>query len=145
MDYWKLAGVFYGYPNCCSDWFANRLEGKVPFELNEDQRLIENGSGFIPCPSCAKKIRAGEATHKDLIQNRIFSKPYPNDYKSEKELDFFISEMEHKLNLNPTLYEGNYIDVRDGIRYHITFTYEIRDGEIFNEKEINKKELGRAL
>ena len=44
-----------------------------------------------------------------------------------------------------TRYEGSYIDIRKGMRYHIRFTYQLKDGEMVNENEIEAKELGRAL
>jgi len=44
-----------------------------------------------------------------------------------------------------TLYEGSYIDIRKGMRYHIRFTYQLKDGEMVNETEVEAKELGRAL
>lgn len=40
-----------------------------------------------------------------------------------------------------TVYQGKYIDTRDGIRYMIIFTYCVRDGKMYNEKEIKVKEL----
>lgn len=144
MNHWKMGGVFFGYPNCCSDWFVQRLTGEVPFELNETQLSVDDRAGFIPCPSCAQKIKDGETTHKELIQNRICSKPYPHE-GNLKELEFFISELEYKYLKDETLYEGSYIDVRDNMRYLITVTYQLKDGEMFNEKEIKKKELGRVL
>jgi hypothetical protein len=41
-----------------------------------------------------------------------------------------------------TTYQGYYIDVRDGKRVGITYTYQMKDhGTMINEKEINIKEL----
>lgn len=40
-----------------------------------------------------------------------------------------------------TLYRGYYIDVRDGKRVGVTFTYNNVNGKILNEKEVSVRTL----
>jgi hypothetical protein len=40
-----------------------------------------------------------------------------------------------------TRYMGTYIKKEKGKRFHISFSYEIEDGKIINEKEVNRVEL----
>jgi len=41
----------------------------------------------------------------------------------------------------PTLYQGYYIDVRDGVRCGVTFTYNNENEGIFNETEVSVVKL----
>lgn len=92
MDYWKAAGIFYGFPDCCSTWFEERLNGKVDPHLTHEQESVLDGAGFIPCPKCAKKVYEGETTLPELISERKAREPYPNDYKSG--LKKYIAKLE---------------------------------------------------
>jgi len=87
-DYsWKELGQEYGYPECCINAFIKRgnfineavgLENMIE---RAEESLHENQKGyihgFIPCPSCAAKFPPG--TENQLIKNRTYPKPYPND------------------------------------------------------------------
>lgn len=54
MQKWIKYGVAYGYPECCIKHFV------LTAGINVDDREYFvghalNGSGFVPCPDCAKK------------------------------------------------------------------------------------------
>jgi len=70
-------GIYYGYPQCCIDWFVQNIE--VPFpdiaELNEKQEAVHNGTGFIPCPACAELVT--KETLFSLISNRQCKTDFP--------------------------------------------------------------------
>jgi hypothetical protein len=67
----KLAGKFYGYPQCCINSFMAHYTGK--YHRTSSQLLVHNGCGFIPCHDCATKIIMGETTLEQLITDRICS------------------------------------------------------------------------
>lgn len=92
----RLMGVFFGYPQCCVDWFVERTKairmtiahGGDPYEA---AKLPENQNGythgFIPCPECAKTVQPG--TEHNLIEHRFCNAVYPaDDYKEEELKDF---------------------------------------------------------
>ncbi len=81
---WSAFGKFYGYPECCVEWFIKRKS----LRLTKQQERIHGGNGFIPCPSCAKKIT--EETINQLITNRICSRDYPNEEVDVKEVNRFL-------------------------------------------------------
>lgn len=94
----QLMGVFFGYPTCCIQWFAERatrihtamIEGR---DFQKEAELPENQNnytcGFIPCPECAKKVTPGtEGTL--ILSTRVCSTKYPFDHTSDKEFDKFM-------------------------------------------------------
>lgn len=90
MEHYKLMGRYFGYPECCSDWFLNRVISFVP--LTEKQEQVHNGYGFIPCPLCAEKIN-NSFPITELIKNRICSTPYPKDGgRKNKELEDYLEK-----------------------------------------------------
>ena len=76
-------GVYYGYPMCCMKAFCN-------FESDRDI-AVHRCLGFLPCPSCADKVRAGAITLEGLIKDRICNTPFPNE-GTEEEKDYFVKE-----------------------------------------------------
>lgn len=70
-DQWQHFGNYYGYPKCCIDSFCNQ-------RMTRSQRRAGNGSGFIPCKKHSRLILLRETTLKDLIRNRIHTKPFRN-------------------------------------------------------------------
>lgn len=46
-------GRKYGYPECCIQHFCIAFD--TIYELKYNSIFIENGSGYVPCPDCAKK------------------------------------------------------------------------------------------
>jgi hypothetical protein len=74
----KEAGQYYGYPECCIEWFITRaltFPGMPP--LTPAQAAAHGGRGFVPCPECAEKVTA-ETIHT-LIKERQCIHPYPKD------------------------------------------------------------------
>ncbi len=49
---WIVFGVYYGYPECCIEYFCTR---KTYF-LTLQQAVVLTGKGFVPCNKCAAKI-----------------------------------------------------------------------------------------
>lgn len=101
LEGFKLMGKFFGYPDCCIDFFVNRVKNmglagddeekfKKAYELHSSQEKYIHG--FIPCVECAKKYPPGK--EGELISNRTSSYTYPNEgtYKQfEDEFDLFIN------------------------------------------------------
>lgn len=69
------SGRFFGYPECCITYFVNIPRDRPVREkiknwiVNPEYKL--NGSGFVPCPSCAAKVKSGETTLTELINSSI--------------------------------------------------------------------------
>lgn len=75
---WQENGKEFGYPQCCIDDFCGRTFFS---EADENQQKVgENGFGFIPCPEHAKQIVEGTIKIESLIKNRNpdFA-PFPNE------------------------------------------------------------------
>jgi hypothetical protein len=64
-----LAGLAYGYPDCCVEWFVCEY---LPWELDLSRSLgawvvryrdrasaATNGRGYVPCPVCLDEMEAG--------------------------------------------------------------------------------------
>lgn len=78
LEPWYYTGKFYGYPDCCIDDFVSRIITEEYSDgMTEAQHQVHDGTGFIPCHSCATKIVNGETTLEGLIQNRQCSNPFP--------------------------------------------------------------------
>lgn len=75
MNKLKILGKHFGYPECCIESFE-RTMGAVG---NPKGAEAGNGTGFIPCPSCADKVNKGEIKLEELIHNRKHSLPFPNN------------------------------------------------------------------
>jgi len=74
-------GNFYGYPKCCiNDFIHNHCNNKKP---SKQQELAGGYTGFVPCLKCTPKILSGKIELSNLINNRIFEKPFPIDEESE--------------------------------------------------------------
>lgn len=82
---WRENGEFFGYPECCINWFIER--GTKLYTISDMNKLIEAAEvpknqqnyihGFIPCPKCAEKVVPGR--EGELIKNRKCPTPYPDD------------------------------------------------------------------
>lgn len=72
--HWDFMGRYYGYPQCCIDWFTGTSVGRP---LTAKQSEVHGYNGFIPCPACAEKVT--KDTIHTLIKNRVCETPYPND------------------------------------------------------------------
>lgn len=72
--HWDFMGRYYGYPQCCIDWFTSTPIGRP---LTNQQELVHGNKGFIPCPSCAEKVN--QSTIDSLIRNRSCPNAYPKE------------------------------------------------------------------
>jgi len=73
-------GVIFGYPKCCTDWVLSKdanIETPITSYMDKNQINIHGGRGFIPCPSCAKKVLDEGLLLNDLIVSRKHNSPYP--------------------------------------------------------------------
>jgi hypothetical protein len=77
---WKMIGKYFGYPNCCIESFLKEKK------INKKQLKVSNGTGFIPCSECVKKIT--RETLGTLINNRICPTAFPE--VDEKHFDEFF-------------------------------------------------------
>lgn len=79
MNRFTAFGQYFGYPKCCIEWFMDsRVHKTIPYALTETQQVVEEGEGFIPCPSCARKVLRERLQLSDLIlDSRICPTPYP--------------------------------------------------------------------
>lgn len=100
-EWFRLNGVYYGYPKCCIDNFI-AMSG-INFARSArtiEQNKVHQNNGFIPCPVCAANIVAGKNNLQDLIKNRFCPEPFPNDGRDEDK-DHFVSILIkdfHKIN-----------------------------------------------
>ena len=100
----KLMGMFYGYPDCCINWFIKRartIDKVVKNSLSKEEIIkaseLPNNQkdfkfGFIPCPDCAKITKPGEEglLIKDricpdlfpVIANKLYNEEFNNFIKS---------------------------------------------------------------
>lgn len=84
-------GMFFGYPSCCIEATVQRCNGS-DFSITREQESVHQGTGFVPCQSCAQDIIAGKTTLEGLIQNRVSSLPFPDDEqaRTQKEVNNFV-------------------------------------------------------
>lgn len=76
----KRLGKYFGYPECCTKSFLERvhaIDTTGKHELTADQEAVHGGTGFIPCQKCAAKIVAGKCTLADLVHDREHPAPFP--------------------------------------------------------------------
>lgn len=71
-------GAYFGYPQCCIDWFVQERVNKHPNfpPMTTQQEQVHKGNGFIPCPTCAEKVT--HETIGSLVQGRKCSISYGN-------------------------------------------------------------------
>lgn len=85
--WWKVSGIFYGYPQCCIDAFC-RLDHIKEEAATGDTLAADMGksTGFIPCRQCAEKLHRGELKLKDLICERKSPLPFPRCSNQDMDL-----------------------------------------------------------
>ena|ERR1043165_9088750 len=70
-------GRFFGYPECCIEWFFNnRVDINNITALTAQQESVHGHRGFIPCPECADKVT--RKTLYKLIKNRQCRVKFPH-------------------------------------------------------------------
>lgn len=94
--YLRIAGEFYGYPKCCTDFFIkNWGKGRSGFTDNQ-MKVASNNLGFIPCQCHAILINKGLPI-SSLLVNRVCNTPFPDDGKIE-DLDYFYEHYDEMYN-----------------------------------------------
>lgn len=83
-EYWTETGEMFGYPECCIKEFVIRLDhnDKNPSDFICVKRIpsrVSEGTGFIPCSYCSWKILTKRCNLEDLIKNRKYELPFPQD------------------------------------------------------------------
>lgn len=86
--YWYYLGKYLGYPDCCVEAFLNGSSDR------DDN--IHKSNGFLPCISCANKIRAKEIKIEDLIIDRKHDIPYPNI--NQQKFDLYKNIIDKQIN-----------------------------------------------
>lgn len=84
--YWNV-GKYFGYPECCINSFIFNMETSLLYRKPEQLEAATHG--YVPCPSCARKLIAGEVTVDELVKGRTCSTPFPAEPCSE--FDEFIN------------------------------------------------------
>jgi hypothetical protein len=79
-------GRFYGYPECCIDFFSTVWDGLRKLNTDESDRVMEayyarvQAAGYegkyIPCPDCLRKVEQGETPALPRGQLRQLSWPW---------------------------------------------------------------------
>ena len=73
----RKLGVYFGYPECCIDFFMNKST-----QLRKQETIngkASNGSGFIPCTKHAQQILNKEIRLVDILHNRECEAIFPKD------------------------------------------------------------------
>lgn len=76
MTHHLKRGEYFGYPSCCIDWFIANRAGDEITELTPQQEQVHGGTGFIPCPSCARLVT--RETLQKLVTNRRCRSRFPH-------------------------------------------------------------------
>ena len=80
-------GIHYGFPACCIRYYMRRDINQRKEREGKMWEWVAIGSGFVPCPKCAKQTCISGVSEKRYIENlvnknRECEKPYK--YKSFK-------------------------------------------------------------
>lgn len=83
-EIWQNNGKYFGYPQCCIDFFIKRgiavLNGDFnSIKLSPEHENLSIKTGFIPCCLHAEKIINKEIKVEDLIKNRESINIFPYD------------------------------------------------------------------
>jgi hypothetical protein len=71
-EYWKAAGQFFGYPDCCIEEFLVNASTMTP---TTGVRAQVANYGFVPCEKHSREILAGTIKHLPLDAPR-WAEPY---------------------------------------------------------------------
>lgn len=85
---WILAGMVYGFPKCCIDYFVGAVEANQhsrEFLFPETEGMWFGGTGYIACPKCRELPEA--EVRSAIEQNRFASTPFPE--MREHDVDFY--------------------------------------------------------
>lgn len=67
----RANGRYLGYPECCIEDFVGRV-GRG----SEEQHQASQGTGFVPCPPCARLVLEGKPLHELLLPTRRSPRPF---------------------------------------------------------------------
>jgi hypothetical protein len=93
IDWWRVSGEYFGYPQCCIDAFCTFEQLKDP---EERQFRAAKHSGFIPCLSCAEKVLSGEVKLSNLIQSRYCETQFPKEGGASRQTvrEWYLSKID---------------------------------------------------
>lgn len=82
-----IMGLYFGYPTCCIKYYCeNTLK-----DMSYYSRVVGSYSDFYPCEFHAKEVHGKKVLLKDILVNRVCSRPLqyigPGDFKS---IDFKV-------------------------------------------------------
>ena len=85
--WWKVSGIFYGYPQCCIEAFCrlDHIQEESKTGSKALASLMGKSTGFIPCRQCAEKLQTGELKLQDLISERKSELPFPKCGKNDSD------------------------------------------------------------
>ena len=87
---WTIFGEYYGFPHCCIEHFNNR---DFTTTLGYSHALIKMGTGYVPCPECAKK--SAEELVEAIAKKRKCPTPFPaSDLVPELDVIYFAKDYE---------------------------------------------------
>lgn len=107
--WWTFMGKYFGFPECCIDSFCNT-------EIRENS--LFNGTGYVPCPCCNKKIHDGNSKKEFIHQinkNRLHNFEFGMRDNTDDNPHFFQILEDFYLDNNVFPYED--IIFRGGFSY----------------------------
>src|SRR5688572_12216263 len=97
QNWWRVSGIYYGYPQCCVDAFCRLDHHKDKYKDPKTGRLrgyqidVSKNTGFVPCRKCAERIHKGEVKLQDLIVGRSAKRQFPRQ-SSQDDIDAWWEE-----------------------------------------------------
>lgn len=76
VKYWRAAGRFFGYPECCTEEF---LKNATTMTRTTGIRAEAAREGFVPCEKHSRELLDGTVKYEDLILNRLCPLPFGYD------------------------------------------------------------------
>jgi len=75
-DNFRENGKYFGFPQCCIDYFVDKIIVKQDLSVNPGNKMY--GTGYVPCPDCNKKSRV-ELINFINNNGRDHSKLFPSE------------------------------------------------------------------
>lgn len=74
MSYFWIAGVYFGYPDCCIEAFHERMPA---LRRGEELPIMPlDGTGYVPCLLCAATYTDEELIAR-IEERRVCPTPFP--------------------------------------------------------------------
>jgi hypothetical protein len=80
---WEECGRYFGYPECCIDYFVQEVIGKNT-PLTAQQKAVHGHRGFIPCPTCAQKVTHDTLHTHLLLTGNALRRFHKMDYENTR-------------------------------------------------------------